>query len=155
MLVLLQNFSNAQSFKFQPICLGISAKLPSSKQAEDCLFINVWGPAKATTESKLPVWIYIQGGGYVTNSNSNYNGSTLVTTSNQNIVFVNFNYRVAAWGFLASEKVRTDGDLNAGLLDQRFALKWVQEHIEQVIVYLIFVSSVLTTTSLEEIPITW
>lgn len=45
---------------------------------------------------------------------------------------VNFNYRVGSYGFLASEKVRKGGDLNVGLLDQRMALKWVQQHIEQV-----------------------
>jgi carboxylesterase type B len=44
---------------------------------------------------------------------------------------VNFNYRVGPYGFLASEKVRGNGDLNAGLLDERMAFKWVQEHIEQ------------------------
>lgn len=109
--------------QFQPICLGISTKLPSSTQAEDCLFINVWGPASATADSNLPVWVYIQGGGYVSNSNANYNGSTVVENSGQNIVFVNFNYRVGSWGFLASEKVRQNGDLNAGLLDERFALQ--------------------------------
>jgi hypothetical protein len=105
--------------------------------------------------SKLPVWVYIQGGGYVSNSNANYNGSTVVATSGQNIVFVNFNYRVASWGFLASEKVRGDGDLNAGLLDQRFALKWVQDHIEQVLHLQFLAMFMLTFTSLEEIPITW
>lgn len=56
----------------------------------------------------------------------------MVAASDQNIVFVNFNYRVASWGFLASEKVQANGDLNAGLLDQRFALQWVQDHIQQV-----------------------
>jgi carboxylesterase type B len=112
--------------------LGISTKLPSSSQAEDCLFVNVWGPATATPSSKLPVWVYIQGGGYVSNSNANYNGSTVVETSGQNIVFVNFNYRVASWGFLASEKVKENGDLNAGLLDERALLKWVQKYISLV-----------------------
>lgn len=147
--------------QFQPICLGISVELPSSNQAEDCLFINVWGPASATVDSNLPVWVYIQGGGYVENSNANYNGSTVVEKSGNNIVFVNFNYRVGSWGvspslteysslnpkilegskltaiskkkqFLASEKVRQDGDLNAGLLDQRFALKWIRKYISKV-----------------------
>jgi acetylcholinesterase len=118
--------------QFQPICLGISTKLPSVSQAEDCLFINVWGPASATENSNLPVWVYIQGGGYVSNSNANYNGSTVVANSGQNIVFVNFNYRVGSWGFLASEKVRQNGNLNAGLLDERFALKWVQQYISKV-----------------------
>lgn len=76
--------------------------------------------------------MYIQGGGYTRNANNNYNGSTVVEKSGQNIVFVNFNYRVGSWGFLAGEKVRQDGDLNAGLLDQRKALEWVQAHIKQV-----------------------
>lgn len=51
--------------------------------------------------------------------------------SGHDIVFVNFNYRVGALGFLASERVRKNGDLNAGLLDQRKALQWVQQHIRQ------------------------
>lgn len=78
------------------------------------------------------MWVYIQGGGYISNSNANYNGSTVVQNSGQNIVFVNFNYRVGAWGFLASEKVRSNGNLNAGLLDERFALQWVQKYISEV-----------------------
>ncbi|TVY83864.1 Lipase [Lachnellula suecica] len=122
----IQNATN-----FQPICLATGAKLPSSTQSEDCLFINVWTPASATTESKLPVWIYITGGGYTQNSNANYNGSTVVANSGKNIVMVNFNYRVGPYGFLASEKVRSNGDLNAGLLDERMAFHWVQDHIEQ------------------------
>lgn len=76
--------------------------------------------------------MYIQGGGYNSNANPNYNGSEIVATSGQNLVFVNLNYRVASWGFLASKKVRADGDLNVGLLDQRLALRWVQEHISKV-----------------------
>ncbi|KFZ18670.1 hypothetical protein V501_01087 [Pseudogymnoascus sp. VKM F-4519 (FW-2642)] len=88
-------------------------------------------PSSATPRSKLPVWVYIQGGGYTQNSNGNYNGSTVVETSGNNIVFVNFNYRVGSWGFLASEKVRKNGNLNAGLLDQDFLLQWVKSHIEQ------------------------
>ena len=56
----------------------------------------------------------------------------MVQQSGHNIVFVNFNYRVGALGFLASEKIRADGDLNAGLLDQRKLLEWVQKHIAQV-----------------------
>lgn len=76
--------------------------------------------------------MYIQSRGYVYNSNANYNGSTVVATSDYNVVFVNFNYRVASWGFLASERVRASGDLNNGLLDQRLALQWVQDHTQQV-----------------------
>jgi carboxylesterase type B len=45
---------------------------------------------------------------------------------------VNFNYRVGALGFLASKELARDGDLNAGLLDQRKALEWVRDHIAKV-----------------------
>lgn len=48
------------------------------------------------------------------------------------MVFVALNYRVGPYGFLASEKIRRDGDLNAGLLDQRFALEWIQKYITKV-----------------------
>lgn len=75
------------------------------------------------------MWFYIQGGGYVTDAQPNYNGTDVVTASGGNIILVNFNYRVGSFGFLASEKVRADGDLNVGLLDERKALKWVQKYI--------------------------
>jgi hypothetical protein len=56
----------------------------------------------------------------------------VIEESGGNIVLVNFNYRVGAYGFLASEKIRRDGVLNAGLLDQRKALEWVQRYISMV-----------------------
>ncbi|KAI9644493.1 hypothetical protein NHQ30_006514 [Ciborinia camelliae] len=113
---------------FGPICLATNNG-PTSAQSEDCLFVNVWAPSTATSTSKLPVWVFIQGGGYISNSNANFNGSTVVDTSNRGIVYVNFNYRVGSFGFLTSEKVRKNGDLNVGLLDQRLLLHWVQDHI--------------------------
>lgn len=56
----------------------------------------------------------------------------MVETSDNNVVFVTFNYRVGLWGFLAGHEVREDGDLNVGLLDQRFLFRWVQENISKV-----------------------
>ncbi|GLA67744.1 hypothetical protein AtubIFM54640_002278, partial [Aspergillus tubingensis] len=79
----------------------------------------------------LPVWVHIQGGGYASNSNANFNGTNVIQHSGYDLVFVNFNYRVGALGFLASEEIRRDGDLNVGLLDQRKALEWVKQHISQ------------------------
>ncbi|KAJ5584015.1 uncharacterized protein N7459_003815 [Penicillium hispanicum] len=115
---------------FGPICVGVG-QAASDSQAEDCLFINVWRPTNASTNASLPVWLFIQGGGYADLTNANYNGSKVVEQSGHDIVFVNFNYRVGALGFLASDDVRKDGDLNAGLLDQRKALLWVQQHIRR------------------------
>lgn len=101
-------------------------------QTEDCLFVNVYTPSNATRKSNLKVWVYISGGGYAALSNANYNGTEVVVHSGYEVILVTFNYRVGAFGFLASEKVRQNGDLNAGLLDQRKLLQWVQKYISQV-----------------------
>ncbi|KAI0399665.1 Alpha/Beta hydrolase protein [Xylaria palmicola] len=69
--------------------------------------------------------------GYTTNSNANWNGTEVVRHSGRAVVLVNFNYRVGLSGFLAGGRVRADGDLNAGLLDQRRLLRWVRRHIAQ------------------------
>lgn len=114
---------------FGPICLGISVAFPSISESEDCLFANVWTPQTATNTSKLPVWLFIQGGGYVSNSNANWDGAEVIQKSGNKVVFVNFNYRVSMWGFLASSKIQANGDLNAGLLDQRFLMQWVRDNI--------------------------
>ena len=63
------------------------------------------------------------------NFNANYNATGLIHSSNDSVVVVTFNFRVGLFGFLASEDIRRDGELNAGLLDQRKAILWVQEHI--------------------------
>lgn len=118
--------------QFGPLCIGVSQR-PSESLNEDCLFVNVFTPSNATRDSKLPVWVYIPGGGYAQNTDNNYNGTKVVQESQSNIVLVNFNYRVGALGFLAGEQVGRDGDLNVGLLDQRKLLYWVQKHIKQVV----------------------
>ncbi|RFU75903.1 hypothetical protein TARUN_6365 [Trichoderma arundinaceum] len=116
--------------EFGPICVGVT-QTEGNGFAEDCLFVNVFKPSGANHNSNLPVWVYIQGGGYSTNSNSNYNGTEVIKQSGDGLVFVNFNYRVGVFGFLNSEHVRKDGDLNAGLLDQRKLLHWVQKNIKK------------------------
>ncbi|KAH8883462.1 alpha/beta-hydrolase [Thozetella sp. PMI_491] len=124
-----ETFSTPQlANKFGDICLGLSAGLDQG-QSEDCLFVNVWKPKQATPKSKLPVWVFIQGGGYIENTNANYNGSEVVEKSGGSVIFVNFNYRVSLWGFLAGNEVREKGDLNVGFQDQRFLLEWVKNYI--------------------------
>jgi carboxylesterase type B len=126
----LHRTSKTDKPQFGPVCVGVGQRT-SQSLGEDCLFVNVWRPSNATTDSNLPVWLFIQGGGYADNANFNFNGSEVVKQSGYDIIFVNFNYRVGALGFLASEDIRKDGDLNAGLLDQRKVLEWVQQHIRQ------------------------
>lgn len=130
---------------FQPICLSMGAiPMPGNGQAEDCLFVNVWTPASAmdnvggnANTTGLPVWVFIQGGGYNANSNADIDGADVIARSGGNLVFVNFNYRVGLYGFLAPPATDTgagtdaDAPSNAGLLDQRALLAWVQQHIHR------------------------
>jgi len=111
------------------ICLATGANATDPRTSEDCLFLDVYAPTNA---SNLPVFFFIQGGGFNQNSNSNYNGSQLIEASGFNIVIVNFNYRVGPYGFLASEEVLAGGSINNGLKDQRKALEWVQRYISKV-----------------------
>lgn len=78
---------------FGPICLGTAAGPPTNDMNEDCLFLNVFAPSNASEQSRLPVYFFIQGGGFNTDSNANYNGSGLIEASGMEIVVVNFNYR--------------------------------------------------------------
>lgn len=63
------------------------------------------------------------------NFDTNFNGSSLIRASDNNMIVVTFNYRVGPYGFLASENIRKEGDLNVGLLDQRKAMEWTKKNI--------------------------
>ncbi|KAI8934964.1 hypothetical protein NX059_008630 [Plenodomus lindquistii] len=122
--------------KFGPLCIGTSSQMKAEfggDHSEDCLFINVFAPATAKKDSHLPVYVFIQGGGFNVNGNANYNGADLVNAADDGMIVVNFNYRVGPYGFLAGKELAANKTLglNNGLKDQRFALRWVQKHIKQ------------------------
>jgi carboxylesterase type B len=75
------------------------------------------------------VVVWIHGGGYQTGNISAYPGQNLVTDSHNRVIAVSIQYRLGAFGFLAGPEVQARGALNAGLLDQNFALQWVQKYI--------------------------
>nr|GAT46602.1 predicted protein [Mycena chlorophos] len=99
-------------------------------ESEDCLFLNVYS-ASLTPTKLLPTIVWIHGGGYALGSASDYNGTELVLESNKNAVVVILQYRLGLFGFLAGNEVHEDGAANAGLLDQEFALRWVNKNIEK------------------------
>ncbi|KAL6870408.1 Alpha/Beta hydrolase protein [Trichoderma novae-zelandiae] len=109
-------------------CLATGRSPTDTSTSEDCLFLDVQAPTTATVHSSLPVFLYIQGGGFNLNSNPNTNASGLIINSGHDIVVVSLNYRVGPYGFM------TDSDKivpNNGLRDQRKVLEWVQKHISQ------------------------
>ncbi|KAK3112677.1 hypothetical protein LTR53_010795 [Teratosphaeriaceae sp. CCFEE 6253] len=112
-----------------PICLGTGSGPPTNSSNEDCLFLDIYAPTNSSRFSKLPVFFFIQGGGFNTNSNPNLDGSGLVTASGNNIIVITINYRVGPYGFLAGQEVFDNGNINNGLRDQRQALHWTQQYI--------------------------
>ncbi|THV05590.1 alpha/beta-hydrolase [Dendrothele bispora CBS 962.96] len=101
------------------------------KGTEDCLFLNVHIPGESRPIEGLPVIVWIHGGGYSAGSAPAYPGSDLIRASGNRVVVVVVQYRLGLFGFLPGTKMKEGGALNAGLLDQDFALRWVQTHISK------------------------
>jgi para-nitrobenzyl esterase len=98
--------------------------------SEDCLYLNVWTPAKSAAE-KLPVMVWIHGGGFQAGSASEprQDGERL---ARKGVVVVGINYRLGVFGFLAHPALSAESGRGAsgnyGLLDQVAALRWVREN---------------------------
>ncbi|KAJ6145243.1 hypothetical protein N7470_009138 [Penicillium chermesinum] len=124
-----------EALSHKPLCVPVASKrntgVPHGTD-EDCLFLDIYAPTDAVTQrKKLPVYFFIQGGGFAALTNPNYNGTGLVQASGYNMVVVTFNYRVGPLGFLASREIQLGASLNNGLKDQRKALEWVKKHISK------------------------
>ncbi|KAL2004006.1 hypothetical protein VTN02DRAFT_1069 [Thermoascus thermophilus] len=102
----------------------------------DCLNLNITVPEGTTSTSKLPVFLFIHGGGFVIGANSwpQFDYARFVKLSAEKrlpIVAVSINYRLGAFGFLTSEELRNAGyKANNAIRDQRVAMEWVQKHIQ-------------------------
>lgn len=92
---------------------------------EDCLFLSIYAPSGKTN---LPVFVWIHGGGYGQGQGDN-DVSMMINTNNNSFIGVVIQYRLGAFGFMSSDEIRRYGTVNAGLLDQTFALQWVQSYI--------------------------
>ncbi|HEX8294386.1 MAG TPA: carboxylesterase family protein, partial [Pyrinomonadaceae bacterium] len=121
--------------KFGPRCMQHPVfgdmNFRSEGMSEDCLYLNVWTPAKSAKEG-LPVLVYFYGGGFVAGDGSEprYDGEGL---ARRGVVVVTLNYRLGLFGFLAhpglSKESPRKASGNYGLLDQAAALRWVRENI--------------------------
>ena len=99
--------------------------------SEDCLTLNVWTPAK-TGSAKLPVMVWIYGGGYQGGSTSEARQDGAQLASN-GVIVVTMNYRLGIFGFFTHPALTAESPNKAsgnyGLLDQTAALRWVKENI--------------------------
>ncbi|KAJ6782487.1 hypothetical protein PWT90_05290 [Aphanocladium album] len=113
---------------------------------EDCLFLDVHVPKKIFERAQrnpkgfhgVPVLVWVHGGGFILGSKTGYpqpkyNPDLIMQKgqeySKDGFIYVAINYRLGALGFLSGPAILQDGDQNAGILDQRLAFEWVQQHI--------------------------
>ena len=119
-----------QATKFAPGCF--QGGNPPSGKSEDCLYLNVWTPAKSPRD-RVPVLVWIYGGGFGAGSTSEptYSGEKLAA---KGVVLVSIAYRVGQLGFLAHPELSEESPRhvsgNYGLLDQIAGLRWVKKNIE-------------------------
>ncbi|HEU0185693.1 MAG TPA: carboxylesterase family protein, partial [Blastocatellia bacterium] len=121
--------------KFGPRCMQRpiygDMNFRSNGMSEDCLYLNVWTPAKSGGE-KLPVLVYFFGGGFMAGDGSEgrYDGESM---AKKGIVAITVNYRLSVFGFFAHPELTKESPHHASgnyaLLDQHAALEWVRQNI--------------------------
>jgi para-nitrobenzyl esterase len=124
-----------QAKEFGPRCMQLpiygDMGFRSNGMSEDCLYLNVWTPAKSSSE-QLPVMVYFFGGGFMAGDGSEprYDGESMAT---KGIVAVTVNYRLGVFGFFAHPELTKESPRhvsgNYALLDQNAALQWVHRNI--------------------------
>ncbi|MGI6254058.1 MAG: carboxylesterase/lipase family protein [Acutalibacter sp.] len=101
-------------------------------ESEDCLYLNIWTPADAAPDAKLPVLFWIHGGAFMhgCGTEKEFDGEGF---ARKGVILVTINYRVNVFGFFTHPDLEAENPEhvsgNYGILDQIFALKWVKENI--------------------------
>jgi para-nitrobenzyl esterase len=106
----------------QPVPQGLPAFT-----SEDCLYLNIWAPAKAS--QPLPVMLFLHGGAFVVGSGILYDGGAMALMGN--VIVVTSNYRLGSFGFFASPALLRESNTtgNYALQDQRASLEWIRSNI--------------------------
>ena len=124
-----------KALDFAPACMQSGVSMPGETPPstnEDCLYLNIWTPARKAGE-RLPVIVWIHGGGYSTGSASMplYWGDRL---AHRGVIVVTIAYRLGPLGWLAHAELTRESEHHAsgnyGLMDQIAALRWIQRNIE-------------------------
>lgn len=110
---------------------GVPQMLAPSQYEEDCLYLNVWTPAKSA-DAKLPVFLWVHGGGMVAGSGCEVVCDGQGFASRRDVVVVTINYRLGFFGFFTHPDLTAEGGGTSGnyaLYDIRKACEWVKENI--------------------------
>jgi len=118
-----------ETTKFAAPCMQGGGGGRGPTPSEDCLYLNLWSPAKSPSD-RIPVFVWIYGGGFSGGSTAQFNGEKL---AQKGVVLVTIAYRVGPMGFFAhpelSAETKNHVSGNYGLLDMIGALQWVQKNI--------------------------
>jgi para-nitrobenzyl esterase len=124
-----------QATGFGPRCMQLplfgDMGFRSNGMSEDCLYLNVWTPAK-NASAKLPVLVYFFGGGFQAGDGSEprYDGESMAA---RGIVSITVNYRLGVFGFLAHPELTKESEHHASgnyaLLDQSAAIRWAKQNV--------------------------
>jgi len=117
-----------QATHFGSACLQSATQYDVAQGSENCLYLNIYAPGARAAEQRLPVMVWIHGGGFVNGSGNDFNGRFLA--AHARAIVVTINYRLGPFGWLALKSLQHDGASgNYGLMDQLAALKWVRRNI--------------------------
>ncbi|MGC1521890.1 MAG: carboxylesterase family protein [Steroidobacteraceae bacterium] len=124
-----------EATRFPSQCSQLGPPLPTMPEeptSEDCLYLNLWTPAKHTN-AKLPVMVFFYGGGFLRGSASTPLYASGGLPKAAGVILVTVNYRVGALGFLAHPELSAESPRhvsgNYALLDAIAALKWVSRNV--------------------------
>ena len=124
-----------QATSYGPDCMQFARTSATVAVSEDCLHLNVYKPARARPGDDLPVHVWIFPGAYFMGAASDPAFNTNMADVTDGIVYVNLNYRLNAFGFIAHPDLTAesphDASGNYGLMDQVAALQWVRDNIRQ------------------------
>ncbi|KAK5446502.1 hypothetical protein LTS15_009841 [Exophiala xenobiotica] len=128
------NTKNATQYGYECYGYGSDQWVLGNVVSEDCLTLNVVRPSGIAADAKLPVGVWIHGGGFTEGGNRDprYNLSAIIQQSvdmGKPFIGVSINYRLQAFGYIFGSDVLKAGVTNLGFRDQRLALHWVQENI--------------------------
>ncbi len=123
-----------EAFTFGNVCAQDALCFPGFgyiSSTEDCLYLNIFRPAHHERAQKLPVMVWIPGGGLFCGGSNDYDPTALVQDGN--VIFVSFNYRLNVFGFFSHPALNEEDHPggNYGIMDQQCALSWVQCNIER------------------------
>nr|KAF9078511.1 Alpha/Beta hydrolase protein [Rhodocollybia butyracea] len=123
------NLGVVHATSFGNSCIPVPQATVQKGISEDCLFANIYVPLGTKSGSELPVMVWIHGGGFQTGNGQSNPVPLMQHAPSPGMILVTLEYRLGQFGYLAGPDF--EGSYNAGMLDQRTGLRWIQKYISE------------------------